>query len=147
MPQVDLRRPLQTSIPGTTSPGTVLTNLDLFSPTLAQTQLFTAQPLQSDILDVSPVSMGPFSINSILNFDPTSLESQKVESTDARMDILPEISIDQFVEDGGEGDAIGIDVDDPILSSLATLAEGGGDLGEQMGETQNFNVWEWFEQQ
>jgi hypothetical protein len=126
-----------------------MANLDLFSPTLEHTQFFAERPLQGEVSAISPLSMDPFSINSIFNFDPASLGTHQATFPEAEMDVMPEISMDQFEgeESKGYDPQIGIDVDDPILSSLATLAEGGGDLGEHMGETQNFNVWEWFEQQ
>jgi hypothetical protein len=47
----------------------------------------------------------------------------------------------------GESHAeIGMEMDDPVLSSLQTLAEG-QEFGDDFGQPQNFNVWDWFEMQ
>lgn len=39
-----------------------------------------------------------------------------------------------------------MDMDDPVLHQLQTLAEG-RDLGENLGQPQNLNIWDWFDMQ
>jgi hypothetical protein len=111
--------------------------MDFFSPPSNQQQ---NQPYteQLDWFSTSP----PFSFNS------GSLEGGQVELTGgAEMHAVPRFHLDPFIAGGGnQGEAIGMDMDDPILNSLQTLAEG-GDFGGSLGESQNLNVWEWFEQQ
>jgi hypothetical protein len=51
--------------------------------------------------------------------------------------------LDSFV--GSYGDGMGMDMDDPVLHSLQTMAEG-QEFGD-MEHPQNFDVWEWFEMQ
>jgi hypothetical protein len=85
-----------------------------------------------------------FSGSPTFTFDPGNMKSGNMEGSGAVSGMYG----DQFmVGSGGHlGDLMGMDMDDPILNSLQTLAEG-TDLGEHMGEPQSFNVWEWFEQQ
>jgi hypothetical protein len=39
-----------------------------------------------------------------------------------------------------------MDMDDPVLHQLQTLAEG-RDLGEIQGQPQSLNIWDWFDMQ
>jgi hypothetical protein len=113
--------------------------MNIFSPT----QSFSEQ-LQSAV-DTSP-TMDPFvfSGSPTFTFDPGNMDNGNMEGSGAVSGMYG----DQFMvgSRGHLGDLMGMDMDDPILNSLQTLAEG-KDFGEHMGEPQNFNVWEWFEQQ
>jgi len=89
--------------------------------------------------------MDLFSASPTFNFNPGGMGSGHVEGISA----VPGMYGDQqfmVASSGSHGDLMGMDTDDPILNSLQTLAEG-ADFGEHMGEPQNFDVWEWFEQQ
>jgi hypothetical protein len=50
-------------------------------------------------------------------------------------------SLEESHEAGAE-----MDMDDPVLHQLQTLAEG-RDLGENQGQPQSLNIWDWFDMQ
>ena len=50
-------------------------------------------------------------------------------------------SLEERHEAGAE-----MDMDDPVLHQLQTLAEG-RDLGQNLGQPQNLNIWDWFDMQ
>ncbi len=85
-----------------------------------------------------------FSTLPTFTYNPINLEGdQQVEASKEMQGLNLEqvlVGAENQVED------MGMDTDDPILHSLQTLAEG-RDFAENLGETQNFSIWEWFEQQ
>ena len=46
--------------------------------------------------------------------------------------------------DGNNQAGLEMDMDDPVLHQLQTLAEA-RDLGEIVGQPQNLDIWEWFD--
>ena len=129
-------------MPTVTSLPSLLPQMNLFTPPLNHpTESFTEQ-LKSTTSEMSLLSMELSSTSPTFSFNPVNFGgSQQVESGGA----IHELNMDQFiVEAENHGEAMGVDTDDPILNSLQTLAEG-RDFGENLGNIQNFNMWEWFE--
>jgi hypothetical protein len=129
-------------MPTVTSLPSLLPQMSLFTPPLNHpTESFTEQ-LQSTISEMSLLSMELSSTSPTFSFNPVNCGgSQLIESGGA----IHELNMDQFIV-GAEnhGEEMGMDTDDPILNSLQILAEG-RDFGENLGNIQNFNMWEWFE--
>ena len=111
---------------------------------------FAIEPSEIQTLNVPeipPVSLDYFPVSSTFIFNQENIERELKETNGGGMPRGSEMNIDQFaVESAVHEEQMRIRMDDPILSSLQTLAEG-RDFAEAMGEGQNFNVWEWFEQQ
>jgi hypothetical protein len=106
--------------------------MNIFSPQSGQS--FTEQ-LQNSLPDISPISLD--FLNRSPPFDFGIVESGQEMS-------MMGTSLDPFVSmEGNQGEGMGMDMDDPVLNSLQTLAEGFGN----MEQPQNMDMWEWFEMQ
>jgi len=75
------------------------------------------------------------------------MEAGVADRDSAGIYMLAGAVLDPFgsVEEGQDAGA-DMDMDDPVLHQLQTLAEG-QDLGETLGQPQDLNIWEWFDMQ
>lgn len=107
---------------------------------------FTDQ-LQGSFPDTSPGSMNFFTTSPRFALTASQMEAGVMDRGSAGIYIPAGAVVDPFGSLDESHDAeVNMDMDDPVLHQLQTLAEG-RDLGENLGQPQNLNIWEWFDMQ
>jgi hypothetical protein len=107
---------------------------------------FTDQ-LQGGFSDTSPPSTEFFISSPPFTFSASQMEAGVADRDSVGIYMPAGAVMDPFgnVEEGQDVGA-DMDMDDPVLHQLQTLAEG-QDLGETLGQPQDLNIWEWFDMQ
>jgi hypothetical protein len=111
-----------------------------------QTNPAYTQQLQNSLPDMPDLPMDIFTTSPDLPFNIGNTQSgiAGVRNTEAQQ--AADWTMAQFQNIGQSHAEMGMEMDDPVLHSLQTLAEG-QEFGDDFGQPQNFNIWDWFEMQ
>ena len=105
-------------------------------------ELSFADQLQRSSSEKSPASMDFFIASPPFTFSAGQMDADRGS---AGIYIPASAAMDPFggLEESHEA-GVEMDMDDPVLHQLQTLAEE-ANLGENLGQPQNLNIWEWFD--
>jgi hypothetical protein len=115
------------------SPNPLLPQVNFYEP---QQSASYSEQLASSFPNTSPIPIELYNLSPTMLVNPTNAGNNVNISAPGPQTDLP-FSLPRQAED--------MDMDDPVLNSLQTLAQ----AGESLGEPQNFNfdVWDWFTSQ
>jgi hypothetical protein len=114
-----------------------------------QTNPAFSEHVQTSVPDMSNLPMDIFTTAPAFTLNMGNTESGMADVKNTQAQEAADWTMAQFQTLGESQVEMGMEMDDPVLHSLQTLAEGQefGEFGDDFGQPQNFNVWDWFEMQ